>query len=68
LSYGADTNQHNALKDQTLKIGPGAFGKFEIGGAKHFAAGAAAVGLGFGAAATIKVERFFEAGAGAKAV
>ena len=39
-----------------------------LGGAKHFEEGAATVGLGFGAAATIKMERFFEAGAGAKAV
>ena len=30
--------------------------------------GAAAVGRGFGAAATMEMERFFEAGEGAKAV
>ena len=31
-----DTNKQDDFKNQSLKIGPGAFGKFEIAGAKNF--------------------------------
>ncbi|HEU0118147.1 MAG TPA: hypothetical protein VFR09_05890 [Alphaproteobacteria bacterium] len=31
-----DTNKHDAFQDQSLQIGPGVFGKFEIGSANNF--------------------------------